>query len=258
MSTLTWPALTGAVQYDVEISSEGVAPTRQRTRARELSLGPFAAGNYRVAVRGIDDSGLPGALSEPVLLNVVGLEIPKTASRAPSGAVRLQPGQRVGLVGAEGLEVGYLGFEEFLPAPKTLGLVARRPISTLLRHPQSGETVRLELEPMTVRAEISFERHPHTWPEPGLPIRVRLIDDKGYPIPDEFEVSCRVTVNVRPTEPVWRRSGPTLHTLLPEPEGSGPWMVRVEVLDQSGSSLGMDFSEVAYEPAPTEQRQTRR
>lgn len=258
-TTAYWPALPGAVQYEIELSREGgQTPFRQRTREARVALGPFDAGTYRMTVRGLDDSGMPGADSQPTTLNVVGLDIPKTASRAQSGAVRLQPGQRVGLLGADGLEVGYLGMDEFLPAPKTLGLVARRPISTLLRHPGSGETVRLELQPMTVRAHIEFEKHPHAWPPAGLPITVHLVDEQGYPIPDDFQVSFRVTVNVRPVAPEWQRSGPVLSTSLPRPEQPGPWMVRVEVLDESGGSLGMDFSEVAYEPAPSQARQSRR
>jgi hypothetical protein len=247
MTAVTWPALAGAVEYDVELSaSDGRLVHAQRASTPRADVGPLAAGDYRVSVRGIDDSGLPGAMSTAVGLNVVGLDVPKTASRSLTGAVRLQPGQRVGLLGAEGLEVGYLGFDDFLPAPKTLGLVARRPISMRLRHPGSGETVRLELEPMTVRAEISFARHPHDWPKDGLAISVKLVDEQGFAVPDEFGVSCRVTVNIAPAEPIWERSGSTLRTLLAKPEGSGPWMVRVEVRDESGIPLGKDISEVAY------------
>jgi hypothetical protein len=181
------------------------------------------------------------------VLNVVGIEIPKTASRSPSGSVRLQANQRVHLVGAEGLLVAYLGLDDFLPAPKSVGLVARRPISLVLRHPESGETVRLDLEPLTVRAQVSFARHPQSWPNEGLEVAVRLVDDQGDPIPENFPVSCRVTVNIQPVEPAWERGGSVLRTRLERPTGPGPWMVRVDVLDENGASLGMDFSEVGYQ-----------
>lgn len=255
-TTVTWPLLAGAAEYDVRLErSDGTLIQTQRTRDARWVLGPLTAGDYRVAVRGIDDSGVPGATGNPVALNVVGLDVPKTASRGPNGAVRLQPGQRVGLLGADGLEVGYLGFDDFLPAPKTLGLVARRPISMHLRHPGSGEMVRLDLEPMTVRAEIMFTRQPHEWPKQGLQIGVKLIDEQGYEVPEEFNVRCKVTVNIEPAEPAWQRTGSTLQTLLQRPEGPGPWMVRVEVVDESGIPLGKDFSEVAYaSPAGAPQR----
>lgn len=252
-TTLSWPALAGAVEYEVQLEkSDGALLRRERTPEARWVLGPLVAGDYRVAVRGVDDSGVPGAAGSSVGFNVVGLDVPKTASRAPNGAVRLQPGQRVGLLGADGLEVGYLGFDEFLPAPKTLGLVARRPISMKLRHPGTGETVRLELEPMTVRAQISFARQPHDWPKEGLEVSVKLIDEQGYEVPEEFRVTCKVSVNIEPAEPTWQRTGSTLHTLLERPETPGPWMVRVEVVDESGIPLGKDMSEVAYAPLPSQ------
>ena len=103
---------------------------------------------------------------------------------------------------------------------------------------------------MTVRAQISFAREPHAWPKEGLAISVRLIDEEGYEVPEEFSVSCKVTVNIAPTEPSWERTGSTLHTLLERPESNGPWMVRVEVADESGIPLGKDFTEVAYAAPP--------
>ena len=178
---------------------------------------------------------------------MVGLEVPKTSSRGPNGAVRLQANQRVSLIGAEGLEVAYLGLDEFLPAPKSVGLVARRPISLVLRHPESGETVRLDLEPLTVRAQVQFARHPQSWPNDGLEIAIKLTDEHGDTVPENFAVSCKVTVNIQPVEPTWERMGSVLRTRLDRPPGAGPWMVRVDVLDENGASLGMDFSEVGYD-----------
>jgi hypothetical protein len=252
---VAWPALAGASSYDLRVSGPGnVAVRAEQTTEPRLSLSALPAGSYQVHVQGIDDSGLPGAVSEPVALNVVGLDIPATASRSPAGAVRLQPGQRVSLVGAEGLEVGYLGLDSFLPVPKTLGLVARRPISMLLRHPKSGESLRLNLEPMSVKADISLAQHPHSWPSEGLAVTVKLVDAHGYPVPDNFDVSFRVTVNIALSVPTWERDGSSLRAVIARPEGAGPWMVRVDVLDESGRSLGMNFAEVAYRATGTEAR----
>jgi hypothetical protein len=252
---LTWPALPQAVGYEVELRGAGELPVRsERTKELRLTLGDFAPGTYQVAVRGVDDSGIYGPFSTPVALNVVGLEVPQTASRGPHGSVRLQANQRVTLIGAEGLLVAYLGLDDFLPAPKSIGLVARRPISLVLRHPESGETVRIDLEPLTVRAQVSFARHPQTWPSDGLELAVKLVDERGDPVPENFSVSCRVTINIQPTEPSWERNGSVLRTRLARPVGPGPWMVRVDVLDENGASLGMDFSEVGYQ-APTARAQ---
>ncbi|MEO8181255.1 MAG: hypothetical protein ABI895_20645 [Deltaproteobacteria bacterium] len=229
-----------------------LAVRSEHTQEPRILLADLAPGTYQVTVRGVDDSGLFGPSSPPVALNVVGLDIPKTASRGPNGAVRLQTNQRVLLIGAEGLLVAYLGLDDFLPAPKSIGLVARRPISLVLRHPTSGETLRLDLEPLSVRAQVSFGRHPQSWPYEGLELAVKLVDDRGDPVPENFPVTCKVTINIEPVAPTWERTGSVLRTRLEHPLGSAPWMVRVDVLDENGASLGMDFSEVAYQaPSPT-------
>jgi hypothetical protein len=64
-----------------------------------------------------------------------------------------------------------------------------------------------------------------------------------------------VTINIDPVEPSWERSGSVLRTRLARPLGGAPWMVRVDVLDENGASLGRDFTEVGYaKPAPSAQR----
>jgi hypothetical protein len=254
-TAVSWTALPQAVGYELQLHSGEALVRSVRTKETRLELRELPPGQYQVTVRAQDDSGIYGPFSLPAALNVIGLDIPKTASRGPNGSVRLQPNQRVTLIGAEGLEVAYLGLDDFLPAPKSVGLVARRPISLVLRHPASGETTRLDLEPLTVHAQISFARQPHGWPDDGLELAVRLVDDKGDPVPDNFTVSCKVTINIEPIEPSWERTGSVLRTRLSHPLGGAPWMVRVDVLDENGASLGRDFTEVGYEkPAPSASR----
>jgi len=251
-STLVaWPSLERAVSYEVQVRGADNALVRStRTEQARLTLDDLPAGQYQVAVSGVDESGIVGASSPAVALNVVGMDIPTTASRSPGGAVRLQANQRVTLLGADGLLVAYLGLDDFLPAPKSVGLVARRPISLLLRHPASGETLRLDLEPLTVRAQVTFARHPESWPSEGLDVAVTLVDDHGEPVPGNFAASCRVTINVDPVAPVWERAGAVLRTRIARPLSAAPWMVRVDVIDENGASLGMDFAEVGYQTRP--------
>jgi hypothetical protein len=247
---LAWPGLPPAVGYEVRLQGAGELPVRiEHTKEPRIQLADLAPGTYQVSVRGVDESGIFGPPSAAVALNVIGLDIPKTASRGPHGSVRLQTNQRVNLVGAEGLLVAYLGLDDFLPAPKSIGLVARRPISLVLRHPTSGETLRLDLEPLSVRAQISFGHHPQSWPSEGLELAVKLVGDQGDPVPENFPVSCKVTVNIEPTAPTWERTGSVLRARLEHPLGAAPWMVRVDVLDENGASLGMDFVEVGYAAA---------
>jgi hypothetical protein len=209
-------------------------------------LAGLKAGRYRVMVRAIDDLGLESAWSEPAPLNVVGIEAPENASVEANGRVRLLPGHRVQLRGGAGLEVGYLGFDQFLPAPPSLGLVQRRPITVLLRHPQTLETVQLRLEPLTVHADIEVPREPARWPSGGLPVRIHLRDQDGEPIPEKYHADIQLSVNLQPLEPTWQRQGNTLSTLLEQPSLKGPWLVRIAVFDDHGATLGMELAEIAY------------
>jgi hypothetical protein len=81
-------------------------------------------------------------------------------------------------------------------------------------------------------------------------VTVRLLDDHGDPVPANFAASCQVTVNVDPVAPVWERTGAVLHTRIARPPSAAPWMVRVDVVDENGASLGMDFAEVGYQTRP--------
>lgn len=258
-SILAWPAVTGASEYSVQLrnAADGSLVREQRTTEPRLILAALAPGKYQVVVRALDDTGLPSPSSSGVALNVVGVAIPETANRAPDGTIRLQPDQRVSLIGAQGLELAYLGLDDFLPVPETLGLVARRPISLVLRHPESGETVRLNLTPLSIKARVEFVGDRRDWPYEGLEVRVKLYDEQGYAVPDNYAVTARVTINVAIANATWQREGSVLRTVLPRPPGSPPWMVRVEVLDQSGIPIGMDFTEVAYMPPRAEARQSR-
>jgi hypothetical protein len=253
VSFMAWPAISGAVAYDVQISASGAPPRMERTTEPRLTLSGLPTGHFDLNVRGVDESDLPGPASETVALNVVGLEIPKTASRSEDGTIRLQSEQRIQLLGAQGLEVGYVGLEGFFPAPQSLGLVARRPISLVLRHPQSGEVLPLKLGPLNVKAQVGVGRHPADWPSEGLEIKVRLLDDQGSPVSDSYAASCRVTVNVEPVTPRWERQGATLRAVLERPATPGPWVVRIDVVDEGGASIGMDLAEIGYQ-APRQAR----
>ncbi len=254
---MAWPAIANVVGYDVEIKSREAVRV-ERTIEPRLTLSSLPPGHFDLTVWAVDESKLPGQGSEPATLNVIGLEIPKTASRSEDGTIRLQSEQRIQLLGAEGLEVGYVGLEGFFPAPQSLGLVARRPISLVLRHPQSGETLPLQLGPLNVKARISVSRHPEDWPSEGLEIKVQLLDDQGSPVSDSYAASCRVSVNVEPVTPRWERQGASLRAVLDRPATAGPWVVRVDVLDEVGASIGMDVAEVGYEPSRQARRSARK
>jgi hypothetical protein len=255
-STLVaWTTPLGSL-YELSLANEqGTAEVARALEQSRHALAGLKTGRYQVRVRAVDDVGLESVWSEPAPLNVVGFEAPENARVEPNGLVRLLPGQRVRLRGGDGLEVGYLGFDQFLPAPQSLGLVQRRPITALLRHPQTLETVQLRLEPLDVHADIEVPREPVRWPAAGLPLTIHLRDQNNEPIAATYHAKIELSVNLQPLEPKWQRRGSTLTTVLEQPSLKGPWLLRISVFDERGATLGMELAEIAYKtPTATTRR----
>lgn len=254
VTRVSWSAPRGVASYEVAVDD---LTTRERrsasVREQTLELGGLAPGRYRLAVRALDGSGLAGGWSEHETLKVLGLEVPAGARLEDGGALSLLPGQRVRLTGAQGLEVAYAGLEQFVPLPDSLGLVQRRPITARLRDPDSAESVSLRLEPLTVQAEIDLPHSARRWPAAGLPVTVRLKDQKGRLVRG-VRADVQVSVNLAPQRLVWRQGEGTWSSVIASPVGDAPWLVRVDVLDERGVSLGKDFAEIAYERAPATTR----
>jgi hypothetical protein len=246
---VTWPASAPDVRYELAI--ENVSTHERRVLAAsetQLDVGGFAVGSYKLSVRALDRLGFQSPWSESVPLQVIGFELPESARLEASGALSLLPGQRVRLIGAANLEVGYAGFDQFMPLPESLGLVQRRPITVVLRNPATHETVRLRLEPLTVKAEIELPNAPRRWPVGGLPLTVRLKDQKGRLV-SGVRAEVQVSVNLEEQKLEWQRGEGTWSAVVPSAVGESPWLVRVNVVDEHGVSLGMDFAEIGYESA---------
>jgi hypothetical protein len=97
-----------------------------------------------------------------------------------------------------------------------------------------------------VRAKVVFGPKVPVWPHDPLEIRVQVEESNGSEsAADAVEVRTRVLLGVEPVEVSFVRDGNVLRGVLPPQSGAGPWVVRVEVQDQSGSELGRDFIEVA-------------
>jgi hypothetical protein len=255
---VSWQEPEAVARY--ELALEQPATHDQRlfpAQDEQLDLAGLGAGQYRVSVRAIDAAGLQSPWSESVPLNVIGVEVPEGARLEDSGAISLLPGQRVRLLGAEGLELGYAGLDRFLPPPDSLGLVQRRPITAVLRDPDTRESVRLRLEPLTLKAEIELPHAPRRWPVGGLPITVRMKDQKGRLVPG-VRADVQVSVNLEPQTLPWQRGEASWSAVVVSPVGAAPWLVRVNVLDERGVSLGMDFAEIGYEAAAAARATTSR
>jgi hypothetical protein len=249
VTRVRWEEPGEVVGYELALEDEVKRERRVSAVSEpELELAGLAPGRYRVSVRALDRSGLAGGWSESAALRVIGVEVPEAARLEDSGALSLLPAQRVRLIGAEGFEVAYAGLDRFVPVPDSLGLVRRRPITARLRDPDSGESVSLRLEPLTVKAQIELAQSARGWPAAGVSIRVRLQDQKGRLVTG-LHTEVQVSVNLEPQKLVWHRGEGTWASVVPSPVGEAPWLVRVDVLDEHGVSLGKDFAEIGYDGA---------
>lgn len=215
----------------------------QEWRSEAHQLPQLAPGRYEVQARTVDRFGVPSPISEPLTLRVIGAELPEGA-RLSQGTIMLGRAGRVKLIGAEGLEASYGRASLFIPVPKDVGLA--RGESTLLRLREPGKKAELaiQLEPRTLKADVEIGPRTARWPGEPLHVTVKLFDHRGRPVTDELKTKPQVFINVGQIEPTWTHSGNTYTTKIAPANGSGPWVVRVEVKDDFGDPAGRDFIEL--------------
>jgi hypothetical protein len=248
-ASATWATVKDATGYDVTLAKvvgdRRVTVSHQTLGAPSASFPALAPGAYALTVVGVDRQGLLGAASEPAQIRVVGLDAKAGVAVADDGAIVLGRDQRVGLVGAEGLEVSYGNSQDFAAAPATLGLAHGASTRARLRVPGSKDEAILQLEPRGLRANVQIGPRAAHWPLDRVIVQIELYDASGRTIPEDVALTSVVTVNMEPVAVKWERSGHTLRATLPPSMAAGPWVVRAEVQDQRGELLGRDFLEIA-------------
>ncbi len=212
-----------------------------------VALPQLPAGSYAVSVHGVEASGLEGAHSAPVPLRVVSAELPEGARLTDSG-ILLPPNQRVKLLGTDGVEVSYGKVAGFVPAPSTIGLIRGESTLVRLRARGAKEEYSLQLAPRATHAQIKLGPARAHWPEDHISVAVQLTDGRGKPLADDIAVTPSVFVNVAPVKVDWKRERNVLTATVPPSSGPGPWVVRVEVTDDTKAVVGRNFLEVAMRP----------
>jgi hypothetical protein len=249
LGALSWPVARGAGSYRVEIRNDkGRLVASRETSTAEVEHGAFrlAPGKYVARVAGIDPSGLEAARPVEKPLRVVAVTVPERGYVDADGAVHFPAGRAVGIAHAEGVEVTYGAGDYFVPAPRTLELVRPEPRLVRFRMPGNRSEAKLWLVPRTIRAQVEFGPKVPVWPHDPLEISVRVEEVKASGATAAAdEVRARVLLGVEPVDVSFVRDGNVLRGVLPPQSGKGPWVVRVEVQDQTGAELGRDFIEVA-------------
>ncbi|HEX7669041.1 MAG TPA: hypothetical protein VF395_05645, partial [Polyangiaceae bacterium] len=165
------------------------------------------------------------------------------------GAIRIVDPEPIALRHVDGLIATYGSAQGWIPAPPVATLFRGDDTIVRLRDPRDTESFAIRLLPRHVGLRVQAGPKNVTWP--GEPVAI-TIDASDDALPSGVELRPTVTLGVDPVPVEFHREGRHLSASLDLPPGvaSGPWVVRVEVEDQFGHSLGRDFVEVGVRPPP--------
>lgn len=250
-------ALTGSVQISLATTSpdpllltvvdeRGAALVEPRRYEPGVPLQAEVphAGLYYAVARPLGKGDIEGPLSAPVKIQVLGLA---PGQRAPQdGVFLLGHEERVHLAGTDGLEVRYGNSPTYLPASSSVGLSQRQKTIVEFRNPHAtDQRVVLTLAPRISRKEIELGPAQARWPGAPVQMRIGLWDGAGNLLRPGDDVEVRVTVNALDIPMSWKKASEGYIGQVPKQAGEGPWVVRVNVLDDQGHLIARDFLEVA-------------
>ena len=253
VDTLEWAPVAGASDYTVVLQRAGEHEPLQELTTSGLSLpkalDPIGPGQYAAVLQANDARGVPGRRSEPVLLRVVGVDLPGGAYLS-SGSIHMGPGQYVRFTHTAGLELAYTGGQRYVPANTEVQL--HQGERTVVRFREAGgrDAATLRLEPRAIEAEVNLGPSSARWPKDDVEVSIRLHATSQETPRDLVELRPKVTVGIDPVQVAWHWEGSHLRGTVPRPSnGAGPWVIRVEVEDQFGLPLGRNVLEVAQDVA---------
>ncbi|MFZ5893203.1 MAG: hypothetical protein ACOY0T_19240 [Myxococcota bacterium] len=248
-----WKPVPDAAGYELELRKGSEVLVRERFGEPRAAgnLAELPPGAYGLAVRALDRRGVEGNWSTPRELRVIGVNLPVGAYSEGDG-IFLAGGQKVNFSHTEGLEMTYLGAGRYISASESVGLYRNERTVISFRFPGADDNVIARLEPRDVYAEVSAGPKKAVWPRDHIDLHVRMRTRAGGPVPSFLQVVPRVQLGVEPLEVEWRRENDDFYARVAPQAGAGPWVIRVDVVDQFGIALGRDFVEVARQPGKLE------
>ena len=236
----------GAVLYRALLLNNDGSQAGEWTESSDpqsLSARAPRAGSYWAVVRAVDEFGFAGAPSVPRPVQVLGLSNAGEVVR--HDMIFLGPGETAQLVGQQGLVMRYGTSPDFIPAPTSLSLPDRKATTVEFRDPGDANRFAVfKLAPRLLNTSIQVGPPTSQWPRDNIDISVKMWDGHGHPLSwmDEYQLVVKVGLDEIPVE--WERGNGELTTVLPPQPGPGPWVVRVSVLDPTGSEIGRNFLEI--------------
>lgn len=248
-SGYVWAPVGGAIGYAISLRAQGsheslydAIVTNPVIEGCPRRLLP---GKYELAVAAVDSDGFTSNKKTTAIVHVVGLDLPGGAVALPKDTVQVTSEQRVRLTHTEGLTLTTADHRSNVAASEAFGLEGLDRAVVLIHPKGGGDSATLTL----VRREPSVSAWVGpklaTWPDDPINLQVSFMDHFGRPTPTEVEPTIRVLVGTEVVNVTWDKQGTLWQAKLPPPpEGRGPWVVRLEVVDQHGNIIGRDFAEV--------------
>ena len=243
-----------AVRYQIALLKREAATLtivdQTTTKASSAQLRGAVPGEYFVVARALDAHGIAGPASPPTAVRVMGIELPQGAELIDHTVV-LRQSQRVPLLGVSGLKMTYGNGGYFVDAPDSVGLGRETATTVRFVEPQTKSEVHLSLAPYIRNAKLQIGPTRARWPKDQVTVKLHIEDGSGRTVPPPEKLQTVVSVNLEAVAVHWQRQGNTLSCVIPQPKQvSGPWVVRVEVANELGESIGRDFLEVASSASP--------
>jgi hypothetical protein len=218
-----------------------------RTRLED-PFAPVMPGQYELTVRSLDSQDIAGRWSQPEPVRVVGVSLPPGAYSS-GGDIFIGKGQEVRFSNTDGLEMTYEGAGRYVPASGAVSLYRGETTMVSFRVPGSLYPTTARLRPRGLYAHVALGPSRAVWPTDPVQIAVELRTKNGEGVPAWVELKTEVMLGIEPIEVTFTRDGNRLVGTVPPTDRPGPWVLRVEVKDQFGASLGRDFLEIAKAPA---------
>jgi hypothetical protein len=240
-----------AASYELKLrAADGSEHARKLTELQlhEAFIG-LAPGQYELYARSVDAQGIAGSWSASEPVRVLGVSLPPGGYTA-SGDIFIGKAQEVRFSNTDGLEMTYEGAGRYVPASQAVSLYRGETTVVSFRVPGSVYPTTARLRPRGVYAHVVLGPRRAVWPKDSVQIAIELRTKDGEAVPQWLELKADVKLGIEPLDVSFTRDGNRLVAAVPpQPEKTGPWVLRVEVKDQFGSLLGRDFLEIGTAPS---------
>ena len=238
--------------YEVEIGRDAeMTSTRPLppSKAQEVDTS-LAAGTYFTRVRARAADGVVGPASAARAARIVRATLPEGAIVGNGGVVILPVTRKIAFDDVRNLDLAtsagktMIDAPYFGPAPSEIGLGVDHVRTVRIRDKQSGGEAQLTLARRELRARVTLTPKRAHWPEDPVDVTVVVDDPSGFLDPTKETIHFDARINLDATPLAWSQEGATWHARVAPRVPPGPWVVRVDVHDASGSEIGAGFLEV--------------